>query len=164
MGFAPVNNPAVVIIVVIDEPGGSYHGGDVAAPVFRQIAEQILPEMGVMPDTDFKNPELVARAAANAGPDREDSRGREAARTEVREEETREATMPRVSTRDRGGEIVYAVATANAILMPDLRGRSVRDVARACAQLGMHVGSTRRWRPRGWTKLLKPDPNCARDK
>lgn len=54
VGFAPVNNPAVVIIVVIDEPGGAYHGGDVAAPVFRQIAEQILPDMGVIPDTDFK--------------------------------------------------------------------------------------------------------------
>ena len=39
VGFAPVNNPAVVIIVVIDEPAGAYHGGDVAAPVFRQIAE-----------------------------------------------------------------------------------------------------------------------------
>ena len=61
VGFAPVNNPAVVIIVVIDEPAGAYHGGDVAAPVFRQIAEQILPELGVMPDTDFKQPnELIA--------------------------------------------------------------------------------------------------------
>jgi beta-lactam-binding protein with PASTA domain len=48
--------------------------------------------------------------------------------------------MPRVKARDnKGGEIVYAVATSNAILMPDLRGRSVRDVARACAQLGMQV-------------------------
>ena len=55
VGFAPVNNPAVVIIVVIDEPVGAYHGGDVAAPVFRQIAEQVLPELGVMPDTDFKD-------------------------------------------------------------------------------------------------------------
>jgi beta-lactam-binding protein with PASTA domain len=46
--------------------------------------------------------------------------------------------MPRVAARDnKGGEIVYAVATSNAVLMPDLRGRSVRDVARACAQLGM---------------------------
>jgi cell division protein FtsI/penicillin-binding protein 2 len=139
VGFAPVNNPAVVIIVVIDEPGGAYHGGDVAAPVFRQIAEQILPEMGVMPDTDFKNQDLVARALqtpAEVVQIRADEKRRE---TEVRDEETREATMPRVSTRDRGGEIVYAVATANAVLMPDLRGRSVRDVARACAQLGMHL-------------------------
>jgi len=48
--------------------------------------------------------------------------------------------MTQVRARDnRGGEIVYAVATKNAILMPDLRGRSVRDVARACSQLGMQV-------------------------
>lgn len=140
VGFAPVNNPAVVIIVVIDEPGGSYHGGDVAAPVFRQIAEQILPEMGVIPDTDFKNPELVARAIqtpAEISRLREDEKRRD---KEMRQEEARALTMPSVKARDnRGGEIVYAVAISNAILMPDLRGQSVRDVARACAQLGMQV-------------------------
>ena len=52
VGFAPVKNPAVVIIVVIDEPQGSYHGGDVAAPVFREIAEQILPDLSVSPDVE----------------------------------------------------------------------------------------------------------------
>jgi cell division protein FtsI (penicillin-binding protein 3) len=134
VGFAPVNDPAVVIIVVLDEPGGAYHGGDVAAPVFRQIAEQILPEMGVIPDTDFKDPELVARAIptpAQISKLRED---------EKREQESRASTMPRVTARDnQGGEIVYAVATSKAIVMPDLRGRSVRDVARSCAQLGMQV-------------------------
>jgi cell division protein FtsI (penicillin-binding protein 3) len=140
VGFAPVDNPAVVIIVVIDEPGGSYHGGDVAAPVFRQIAEQILPEMGVIPDTDFKNPELVARAIqtpAETSKLRENEKRRD---KEMRREEGRALTMPRVTARDnRGGEIVYAVAISNAILMPDLRGQSVRDVARVCAQLGMQV-------------------------
>src|SRR5205814_451017 len=40
VGFAPVSNPAAVIIVVIDEPQGAYHGGDIAAPVFPEIAEQ----------------------------------------------------------------------------------------------------------------------------
>src|SRR6266513_901672 len=54
VGFAPVKNPAVVIIVVIDEPQGSYHGGDVAAPVFREIAEQILPALSVSPDIELK--------------------------------------------------------------------------------------------------------------
>ena len=140
VGFAPVNNPAVVIIVVIDEPGGSYHGGDVAAPVFRQIAEQILPEMGVIPDTDFKNPELVAVAVqtpAQISASHQDEKIRE---SEARQQETRNLTMPQVSARDsRGGEIVYAVASKDAVLMPDLRGRSVRDVARACSQLGMQV-------------------------
>src|SRR5207248_4395976 len=62
VGFAPVSNPAVVIIVVIDEPEGAYHGGDVAAPVFREIAEQVLPELNVAPDTEMKTvPPLIAQ-------------------------------------------------------------------------------------------------------
>src|SRR5216117_252155 len=62
VGFAPGNNPAVVIIVVIDEPQGSYHGGDVAAPVFREIAEQILPDMSVTPDVEIKpGAQLIAQ-------------------------------------------------------------------------------------------------------
>src|SRR2546427_11123854 len=62
VGFAPVNNPAVVIIVVIDEPRGPYHGGDVAAPVFREIAEQVLPELNVTPDLEIKStPPMIAQ-------------------------------------------------------------------------------------------------------
>jgi cell division protein FtsI (penicillin-binding protein 3) len=67
VGFAPVEHPAIVIIVVIDEPAGSHHGGDVAAPVFREIAEQILPDLGIAPDTELKpsrqiNGEMIAQA------------------------------------------------------------------------------------------------------
>lgn len=135
VGFAPVSNPAIVIIVVIDEPAGAYHGGDVAAPVFRQIAEQILPEMGIIPDTDFKPAkELVARVIQT--PEQISKLQDE----EMRREQFRASTLPQVAARDnKGGEIVYAVARSNAVLMPDLQGRSVRDVARACAQLGMQV-------------------------
>lgn len=51
IGFAPANNPRVVIAVVIDEPRGAFrYGGQVAGPVFREIAEQILPELNVEPD------------------------------------------------------------------------------------------------------------------
>ncbi len=51
VGFAPVENPSVVIAVVMDEPrGGARDGGQVSAPVFKEIAEQILPEMNVIPD------------------------------------------------------------------------------------------------------------------
>jgi membrane peptidoglycan carboxypeptidase len=50
-GIAPMENSAVVIVVVLDEPRGEFRdGGHVAAPVFREIAEQILPELGVDPD------------------------------------------------------------------------------------------------------------------
>lgn len=140
VGFAPVNNPAVVIIVVIDEPGGAYHGGDVAAPVFRQIAEQILPDMGVMPDTEFKNPELIARAVETPAQIAKQQVDAKRIESERQQDQTRAATLPRVAARDnRGGEIVYASAVSNSMLMPDLRGRSVRDAARACSQLGIQV-------------------------
>jgi len=135
VGFAPVSNPQVVIIVVIDEPAGAYHGGDVAAPVFREIAEQILPAMGVMPDVETQSmPSLIAEV--NPNPEKE----AKAQQEESRVEEQRRATMPVVDTTgDRSGEVVYANASSKAILMPDLRGRSVRDVARTCAQLGLQM-------------------------
>lgn len=54
IGFAPADNPKVVIAVVMDEPkSGGRSGGHVAAPVFKEIAEQILPELNVTPDADF---------------------------------------------------------------------------------------------------------------
>jgi cell division protein FtsI/penicillin-binding protein 2 len=135
VGFAPVENPAIVIIVVIDEPTGSYHGGDVAAPVFREIAEQILPDLGIAPDTEIKSPpELFAQVTQH--PEVSAKMLEEQAQVE----ETRQATLPQLARSDeKGAEIVYAIATSRAILMPDFRGRSVRDVARACAQLGLQV-------------------------
>ncbi len=147
VGFAPVSNPQVVIIVVIDEPAGAYHGGDVAAPVFREVAEQILPGLGVMPDIEVKSaPQFVAE---NENPEQAEKKREEQARSE----QERKATLPTVdSNGGRGGEVVYAVATKKAMLMPDLRGRSVRDVARTCAQLGLQVEA------RGEGKVFKQSP------
>jgi cell division protein FtsI (penicillin-binding protein 3) len=147
VGFAPVTNPQVVIIVVIDEPAGAYHGGDVAAPVFREIAEQVLPGLNIMPDIETKSaPELIARADSSI---RNDS----ARDRRLRIERERKATLPTVDNNgSRDGEVVYAVATSNAIVMPDLRGRSVRDVARTCAQLGLQIEA------RGEGRVLKQNP------
>ena len=51
IGFAPAENPAVTIGVIMDEPKiGGRDGGVVAAPVFREIAQQILPELGIAQD------------------------------------------------------------------------------------------------------------------
>jgi membrane peptidoglycan carboxypeptidase len=151
VGFAPVNNPQVVVIVVIDEPTGAYHGGDVAAPVFREIAEQILPGMGVMPDVETKSvPALIAQANLNP------EATLKAREEQTRNEQERRATLPTVdSNSGRGGEVVYANATSRAMLMPDLSGRSVRDVARTCAQLGLHVEA------KGEGKVLRQSPSAG---
>ena len=55
-GFAPASNPRIIIAVMIDEPGGALHfGGDVAAPVFSEVAAAALRSMNVPPDSTVTN-------------------------------------------------------------------------------------------------------------
>ncbi len=49
-GAVPVEDPQLVIAVMIDEPQGSIYGGTVAAPIFRRIAAAALPYLGVSPE------------------------------------------------------------------------------------------------------------------
>ncbi len=51
-GFVPATNPRFAIIVVLDYPKGAHQGGQVAAPVFNQIAQAALGDYGVLPDTE----------------------------------------------------------------------------------------------------------------
>jgi len=50
VGFAPADNAQISVLAIIDEPQGKYYGGIVAAPVFRQIAQQTLNYLNVSPD------------------------------------------------------------------------------------------------------------------
>jgi len=47
IGFAPVQDPKVAVLVAIWEPTGSYYGGVVAAPVFASFMQEVLPYLGV---------------------------------------------------------------------------------------------------------------------
>jgi cell division protein FtsI (penicillin-binding protein 3) len=144
VGFAPVESPAAVIIVVLDEPVGAHQGGAVAAPVFSEIADQILPYLDVMPDQtpDAKAP--AGQLAANA-PQAQSATTQRAGDAAKEHESNAVGTvkLPEVAqTPTQGGEfseVVYAEAGERALLMPDLRGRSVRDAARVCAQLGLQL-------------------------
>jgi cell division protein FtsI (penicillin-binding protein 3) len=52
-GFAPINNPAVTIAVILDSPVGPHQGGQVSAPVFQRIAQQVLEYLHVAHDLDL---------------------------------------------------------------------------------------------------------------
>jgi cell division protein FtsI/penicillin-binding protein 2 len=54
-GFAPVNNPAIAVAVVIDSPKGQYYGAEVAAPVFAEVAQEALEYLGVPHDIAVKS-------------------------------------------------------------------------------------------------------------
>ncbi|MGZ4819759.1 MAG: penicillin-binding protein [Terriglobales bacterium] len=64
-GFAPVNNPALTIVVSLDSAVGLHQGGQISAPVFARIAQQVLAYMNVPHDSEIKNDKrLQLRASA----------------------------------------------------------------------------------------------------
>ena len=67
VGMAPINNPRIIVAVMVDEPNnGKYFGGDVAAPVFSEVVQQTLRTIGVQPDLEVK-PQIVANEHPGRG-------------------------------------------------------------------------------------------------
>jgi cell division protein FtsI (penicillin-binding protein 3) len=63
VGIAPVNNPVIAVAVVIDTPKkGDYHGATVSAPVFAEVAQQVLEYLAVPHDIDLRRPRALSRA------------------------------------------------------------------------------------------------------
>ncbi len=156
-GFVPATDPRFVIIVMIDEPVGLYHGGSVAAPIFNLIAEAALGDYVVTPDDKGFREALVslsqkyeAEERADSGQSSEILTGDKAVNTADKNNgsDTKVSAnilpppavsdasqkRPPVAARDSGSRrtISYSV-------MPDLRGRGVRAVMRACSEMELNV-------------------------
>lgn len=131
-GFAPVNNPAISITVIMDSPVGEHHGGTIGAPIFARVAQQVLEYMDVPHDADVKNPQRrLLRASAKPEDEREGSEdhvGEEVALNDNRDEEPAASTVagtssgvvpaayhqPASSTADKSATAVaHAVPEAN---------------------------------------------------
>jgi len=123
-GFAPVNNPAVVVVVTLDSPITHGHeGGMVAAPLFQKIAQQVLEYMHVPHDLDIPKERqlLLASKSATEKDVAEGTPDRLGAPLDVAGAEQAALTqpgrpMPPSETRDSAVEPVAAV-TAEPIAM-----------------------------------------------
>jgi cell division protein FtsI (penicillin-binding protein 3) len=62
VGIAPLNNPAISVAVIIDSPQGSHYGNVNAAPVFREVAQEVLEYLGVPHDTNLTPQTDLAKA------------------------------------------------------------------------------------------------------
>lgn len=63
-GVAPIENPRLVAVVLIDEPTGEfYYGGDVAAPVFSEIISESLQLLAIPPDENVIESVLLAESS-----------------------------------------------------------------------------------------------------
>lgn len=103
MGFAPVDDPVIVVFVGLDEPKGQYYGGTVAAPAVKEIIERSLNYIGVK---SVKSP--VFDSAQNAAP------------TQVKEQmQESEVFKKPVEFKDAGGD---------KYIMPDLTGFTMREI------------------------------------
>ncbi|MYN46963.1 penicillin-binding protein 2 [Pseudoduganella sp. FT93W] len=64
VGMAPMTNPRFIIAVMIDEPGGPVHvGGDVAGPVFSELAANALRAKNITPDSTLTHIIIPDKAA-----------------------------------------------------------------------------------------------------
>jgi len=141
VGFAPARQPAVTILVVIDSPVGAIYGREVAAPVFRSIAEQTLGYLNVPQDNPSPWPQ-VAKSTPAESPrqQREDRAGSLPFRSEL----SGEATSPvkQVSYSDaalpEAGETMM-LEDGPTVTLPDYRGMALREVARQCQELGLDL-------------------------
>jgi len=74
-GIAPVNNPVIAVAVILDNPKGSYYGAAVSAPVFTEVAQQVLEYLGVSHDIEVRTPRAGAKPAAPVMEDAGDHTG-----------------------------------------------------------------------------------------
>jgi cell division protein FtsI (penicillin-binding protein 3) len=143
-GFAPINDPAVTILVSLDSPVGQHEGGQVAAPVFKRIAEQVLPYLDVPRDVPL-NPKLIQAAYRHNQADDEQSL---ADFTPV-DFAAQPDQLPVAESGDKKVENLQASVTValdegGDIAVPDFRGKTMRDVTEMCLRLGLEpvlVGS-----------------------
>ena len=138
-GFAPISNPAVTILVSLDSPVGLHEGGMVAAPVFKRIAEQVLPYLDVPRDVpvgprliqaSYKNREISDRAALEDFTPTDffglpDQPPAESAATNLKEGGS--LAPPVTVAVDEGGDVQ----------VPDLSGKTMREVTETCLRLGL---------------------------
>jgi cell division protein FtsI (penicillin-binding protein 3) len=71
-GFAPVNDPAISILVVLDSAKGLHQGGQIAAPVWARIAQQTLEYLNVPHDAEPRNNQSTILRASAKDSDLED--------------------------------------------------------------------------------------------
>jgi cell division protein FtsI (penicillin-binding protein 3) len=142
-GFAPINNPAVTILISLDSPVGQREGGLVAAPVFKRVAEQVLSYLSVPRDVPL-SPKLIQasyqRAEAEESAALEDFTPVDFAsqpdQPPAKEKDVRSETV--------GPSVTVALDEGGDIAVPDFRGKTMRDVTEMCLRLGLEpvlVGS-----------------------
>jgi len=139
VGFAPINNPAITILVQLDSPVGLHEGGSVAAPVFKRIAEQVLPYLNVPRDIPVSPATLRAARRSRAPEDADISDFEPGQFTPVGFSDSAQAKpISAAALPVSASAPTVELAEGAGISIPDLTGKTVRQVTEICIQLGVN--------------------------
>ncbi|MBO8171149.1 MAG: PASTA domain-containing protein [Bacillaceae bacterium] len=148
VGFAPRENPELLVYVVVDEPevDNIYLGAQVTSSIFKSIMKNSLQYMKVVPDmktvvqekeSEFEVDDLVGYAAVTAEQKVLDAGG---VPQIIGEGERVLKQYPEEGKRLRKGSTVYLVTRKTADLaMPDFTGKSLREALEYCSILGIEA-------------------------
>jgi cell division protein FtsI (penicillin-binding protein 3) len=134
VGFAPVNEPVLTILVALDSPIGAHFGGDVGGPVFKHIAEQALAYLDVPHDVPVPSDVETAKNLRRAPRQFPDA----VAGTDSRSE-ANETSFQAIVKQDASQQATRTVAFEEdeSVVVPVLVGQSVRGVTEECSRLGL---------------------------
>ena len=137
VGFAPLDNPVLAAIVVIDEPQGEYYGGHLAAPVFKQIVEQSLIHLRVPRDQPLGMEEGLPQRASR---ELVVSQGVSVEEEQLPLEQLAETVLTLIQEEPVNQKPRNTITVeTNPFPMPDFSGLSLREVARRCTSLGLRL-------------------------
>jgi cell division protein FtsI (penicillin-binding protein 3) len=143
IGLAPIDNPRLAIVVMIDEPtGGAYYGGKVAGPVFGKVASEALRYLGVPGDPIVP----VDRFGRPLPPPKEAAKDATKAPAKV---------VPPVTTPEAialEAETPEAELAPDTIVIPDFRGMGVGRALDEARKLRLEVELT------GSGQVIEQDP------
>jgi cell division protein FtsI (penicillin-binding protein 3) len=139
VGFAPVNTPAITVLVALDSPAGGYHGGDVAAPIFKRVAEQVLGYLDVPHDVAISPAQQMAALHGKPQP-RPDVSDFDPAQVENAGTPSALPVFPPEPAAQASWAAAPTVALAEGegVAVPRLAGLTVRSVTEQCLRLGLN--------------------------
>ena len=173
VGMAPADDPKIVGLVLLDEPRGAYYGGEVAAPVFREIVTAwAVQGRGplAMPTTELVSGDAPPAGSASRVPDvrllapgrARELLGREGVDVVVSGDGARVLAQdpPPGDPAPRGAKVSLTLASATEtgdVVMPDVRGQSIKEAINHLRDLAIPVE-----RLRGSGRVVEQSPEPGR--
>jgi cell division protein FtsI (penicillin-binding protein 3) len=135
LGYAPANNPSIVIVVTVSgTTGAAGYGGTAAGPVFDRLMQASLNRLGIVRDVPEEIDELIAKKAPKTKSPASDE--------DADADNVAELTTPFSADEmqpDADGDEVVAVTEGTASKAPNFVGKTVRDVMQEATATGIEV-------------------------